>query len=77
MSDQAERIHAALLRLKAQRSAAVGPQVKPCQPEATASQFVVINEQNLAALTLSTLAPARKLPARSSNGTRGITEAGD
>jgi hypothetical protein len=77
MSDQAERIHAALLRLKAQRSPAVSPQVTPCQPEATAPQLVVINEQNLAALTLSTLVPARKLPARSTNRSRGITEAGD
>jgi hypothetical protein len=75
MSDQVERIHAALLRLKAQRSAAVSPQVKPCQPEAAAPQLVVIDEKNLAALTLSTLAPARKLPARSRS--RGITDAGD
>jgi hypothetical protein len=77
MSDQAERIHAALLRLKAQRSAAASPQVKPCQPEGTAPQLVVINEKNLAALTLSTLAPRTKSSRPHTNGSRGATEAGD
>lgn len=53
MSNQAERIHAALLRFKAVPSTAKSRQVKLDKPSETAQQRVVVNEQNLAALFLS------------------------
>jgi hypothetical protein len=65
MSEQSERIRAALLRSAAARSAAEGPQVKPAEPEDAERQLVVVNEQNLAALFLSSAAPpAPHLPDR-------------
>ena len=53
MSNQAERIHAALLRFKTAPSTAKTRQVKLDKPSETARQRVVVNEQNLAALFLS------------------------
>jgi hypothetical protein len=53
MSNQAERIHAALLRFKTAPSTAKSRQVKVDKPSETARQRVVVNEQNLAALFLS------------------------
>ena len=55
MSVQSERIHAALLRCKAERSAAGGHQFKPTKPEETARPLIVVNEQNLAAFFLSSV----------------------
>ena len=52
MSDQSERIRAALLRFKAVPSMADGPHLQPAGPEPAAPQPVVVNEQNLAALFL-------------------------
>jgi hypothetical protein len=52
MSNQAERIHAALLRFKTAPSTA-RRQVTLDKPSETARQCVVVNEQNLAALFLS------------------------
>lgn len=57
MSNQSERIHAALLRFKAKRSATGDQQVEPTQPEDTPRQPIVVNEQNLAALFLSSVVP--------------------
>jgi hypothetical protein len=59
MSDQSERIRAALLRFEAARSTSAVRQVEPTQPEGAARQLVVVNEQNLAAL----FQPERKLAA--------------
>ena len=64
MSQQTERIHAALLRFKTERSAAGGQQIKPTKPETTERQLIVVNEQNLAALFPSHArpeVPVRKL----------------
>jgi hypothetical protein len=55
MSEQSERIRAALLRFEAARSAAEVRQVRPAEPEDTKRQLVVVNEQNLAALFLSSV----------------------
>jgi hypothetical protein len=69
MSEPSERIHAALLRFKAERSAAGGQQVEPTEPDETVRQLIVVNEQNLAALFLSSVsrsypeAASRKLAA--------------
>jgi hypothetical protein len=72
MSDQAERIHAALLRFRAERSVAVSPQVKPREPEGAGRQLVVVNEQNLAALSLSSVDLPRTRAPRG-----GMTDAAD
>ncbi len=73
MNNQAERIHAAILRFKAERSPDGSRQVKPCQAEATVRQMVVVvNEQNLAALSLSSVDSPRTRAPR-----RGMTEATD
>jgi hypothetical protein len=56
MSEQSERIHAALLRFAAERSTAQALQVKPTEPGAPERQLVVVNEQNLEALFLSSAA---------------------
>ena len=53
MSNQAERIHAALLRFKSAPSTAKSRQVKLDKPSETTRQSVVVNEQNLATLFLS------------------------
>jgi len=50
MSEQAERIHAALLRFKAERASAGDQQVKPIKPAEGAREVVVVNEQYLDAL---------------------------
>jgi hypothetical protein len=63
MSDQSERIHAALLRSRATRSAVGDRQTKPIEPEELARQFVVVNEQNLAALFLSSGGRPHPIPA--------------
>jgi hypothetical protein len=52
MNDPTARIHAALLRFRAKESVAERHSLKP---EESARQLVVINEQNLAALSLSSL----------------------
>ena len=61
MGDQAERIHAALLRFKAKQDVGVSGQVKTWEPKEAAPR-VVVNEQNLAALSLSGVDLPRKEP---------------
>jgi hypothetical protein len=69
MSEQSERIRAALLRFEAARSTAEVRQETPAEAEDTERQLVVVNEQNLAALFLSSVerssphVPDRKLAA--------------
>jgi hypothetical protein len=55
MNDPAARIHTALLRFRAKESVGESHPFKPRQPEQSARQLVVVNEQNLAALSLSSL----------------------
>ena len=52
MSETSERIHAALLRFKTERSSTGDQPVKSAQPEEHSRQTVVVNEQNFAALFL-------------------------
>jgi len=63
MSDQSERIRAALLRFKTTRSAVGSQPFKPIEPEELARQFVVVNEQNLAELFLSSVGRPNPKPA--------------
>ncbi len=55
MNDPTARIHAALLRFRAKESVAESHPFKPRKPEEGARELVVVNEQNLAALSLSAL----------------------
>ena len=55
MNDPRARIHAALLRFRSKDSVANSHPFLPRKPEETARQLVVVNEQNLAALSLSSL----------------------
>jgi hypothetical protein len=72
MSEPSERIHAALRRFKAAPSAAGGQQAKPSEPKETARQLIVVNEQNLAALFLSSSSrPSPETPARKLAATKG------
>ena len=62
MSNQAERIHAALLRFKTAPSTAKSRQVKLDKPSESTRQRVVVNEQNLAALFLSSGGHPERIP---------------
>jgi hypothetical protein len=56
MSEPSERIHAALRRFKAAGSVG-GQQVNSTEPNKSARGIVVVNEQNLAALVLTSVCP--------------------
>ena len=60
MSDPAERIHTPQLRFKVATAAANDQQPKPTIPEETARQPAVVDEQSLAALSVSTPATKEK-----------------